>query len=671
MSDKIKKILETPEVPEALLPENIPALIKRKNIKHKSNKTVIKCISALAACAVIGLCATQFMPEKESLVSTENNNVSTDVDENNSLYFESISNYTQIYNALEENIHQKNDGGFLDSLFGGGYKNEIATDDVVMEEGETAANDMMQGAESATGSTSNEAYETLQQVEGIAEADIIKANSNSVYFVTDNKVMYIPFDNSNGTFGEVVEVNLHNQNYTSTYIQEMYLTTDKLVVINMFYAEEVNSYNGSFGTEVITYNISNGSPEYIGRYCQSGNYKDSRMKNDIIYLTTTQSGRVDKNTDEKDYKEYIPTYGASHDTMVTLPAEDIYIPKKWECESNGIYYTNISGIDVNNIDKELSIVSIAGGSNDIYCSGDNLYVPVSKWQDGGSFTEITRFSLENGIITPQASGMVKGTALNQFSMDEYNGYFRIATTSTKTDFYGEFTSASRTSNNVFILDMNMDLVGAVNGIAAGETIKSVNFKGDIGYVVTFQQTDPLFAIDLSDPANPQITDEFKITGYSSFLYSWTDDLLLGFGTDGDEDGTQTGIKLAMFDVSDNGDLKECGLFRLNRDEEVGYIGSDAVSERKALLLDKERNIIGFPIYKYNYNNRENEFLYYLVKYENGEFVEVGSISANGNNHNYSFQRGIYIGDYLLIFSNYEAISAELDTMNVIDKITLN
>ena len=149
------------------------------------------------------------------------------------------------------------------------------------------------------------------------------------------------------------------------------------------------------------------------------------------------------------------------------------------------------------------------------------------------------------------------------------------------------------------------------------------------------------------------------------MHSWSDGLLLGFGVDADESGFEKGVKLVMFNVFDNGDLKENGIYQINS-ESLGrsYVYSQAVYDHKQLMIDPEKNIIGFPVYTDSYN------YYFLFKYENGEFTNIGYID-NDNDFRIYFDRAVYIGDYVYIFSSEYAISASINDMTEIDKIYLD
>lgn len=716
MSDKIKKVLNTPEVPEELKPENIPSLIRRNNMKQKKTRNIIRYVSALTACAVLTVCAVNFIPKNnETLYQIEppsNSDSMSDSDEiiAENLYFTNISDYNEIYNQLKKNYREeernKNSGGIaglIDRIFGShvNYENSMSMadgaikgagmdiaengDDVEMAEEEYSSADMEMSDEDVSydtgaGSEDTDVYDTLQQVEGIAEADIIKANAECIFFIDNSgNLISVPFNNTDGTFGERNEIYLNNvENCDFFNTQEMYLTGEILTIIVDFSTNDVhnNYYFNNASTEVLIYDISENKPELIDTYFQSGNYSDSRMKDNILYLTTNQCEYYNAIVEEDNYKEYIPTCGNTYDGMECIDTDDIYIPKNWDNKRADVEYVNIAGIDINNVSEPVSMVSVAGYNGNLYCSNDNIYITQSDYNDGSEKTAITRFSVSNGVINPETSGIVDGYVLNQFSMDEYNGYFRIATTLDKNTYYYDDVwvaeeYAPNRSNNVFVLDMDMNTVGSITGFAETESIKSVTFKGDTGYVVTYEQTDPLFAIDFSDPCNPVITDEFKINGYSSFLYNWSDDLLLGFGIDADERALEMGVKLVMFDVSDNGNLDECGFYSISGENAHGVM-SNAVYDRKALLLSSDKNIIGFPIADHNssyQNNGYPVYSYRIFGYENGEFIEKGAVYSSFIDYDSSFIRGIYIGDYICALSYKEAVCIDINSMEETDRIS--
>lgn len=662
MSEKIKEIINTPQVPEELKPENIPALINEKGKQKKETKkisNITRIISAIAACAVIITGVAVSIPKTQKVKiyapSTQINAAETD--------FVALKSYDEIYAQMQKNERRKSIGDSISDFFDRNknydYTNGIVFEEAVFDSVET-------NVEIGASNNQNvDIYDTISQVEGIAEADIIKANSKGIFYINYGELLSIPFDNQSGKFGDVTKIdiasNIDASENNGLFIEDMYICDDSLILII-----EINrDYNKVF-TGTVIYDISSGIPIFSDSSFQSGSYSTSRMNGNILYLISNQYTNYYSIDGRKDYEAYIPSVGDTTNDVECVDPGHIFIPEEWENESTSVGFVNISGIDINNPDEPVSIISVAGYTGEIFCSNDNIYIQYNKpyvYGSNDAETSITRFSIENGVIEPAASGCVSGYVLNQFSMDEYNGYFRVATT----------TNYNETSNNLYVMDMDMNVVGSVTGFAKTESIKSVTFNGDTAYVVTYERTDPLFSIDLSEPSSPEIMDEFKISGYSTFLRRWNEELLLGFGVDTNDNAIEVGVKLVMFNTSDNGNLEECGIYRMSGSY-YHAVYSPAVYDRKALLIDSQKNLIGFPVDNFNsyYEGYEEtfdysqEYTYKVFSYENGKFIEKLSIQSD-KAYGSEFIRGIYIGDFLCVFSNTEAISARLDNGTVTDR----
>ena len=742
MSDKIKEILETPVIPDELKPENIPELLEKRGGKGSSDdgtetggvlrdesiktldgsgksgkKKIIRTIcsysAVAAACLLIVGGIMKFVPHagkdmmtadmianntegirsdgKRKTSSTKSEEAASD----NAESFEERGTETSVKGSFAyvnaESYEQLFDRAKNAKLTRYGMLAGI-DEDVISEEAEDSSLDeeWNKGAET-------DVYDTLRQVEGVAESDIIKANDRGVFYVTDNtpiyvsawygeSVTYIPVDKNTGKFGEkkILDVNADAgipENVWSD-VSAMYLTDEKLTVIVSSGGISEGENAKPATTTVLTYDITGETPAFSGRGVQSGNYSSSRMKDNILYLVTEETSwnffryglvydeeegpreKQEKTYADTDKRMYVPFYGESYENAGCLDLGCIFIPEDDTEDGSTVM---ISGIDINSPESAVSSAAVSGYSGDIYCTADALYIQQVSYSGetdwNGSKTTFSKFALANGVISPVASGTVKGTVLNQFSMDEYNGYFRTATTSYEKLIDGEWNY--QPSNNVFVLDEGMNVVGSITDIAPDETIKSVNFQGNTAYVVTYEQTDPLFAIDLSDPMNPMITDEFKINGYSSFLWKWDEDHLLGFGVDATSEGIETGVKLVMFDVSDNGELKEDGFHAISAGDTYHSSYSTAVYDRKALLIDPEKNLIGFPLEEYDKDYTNSMRSYLVFSYENGQFTEKGRIDSHSTYA--GFDRGLYIGDHLYVFSHDEAVSADLETMTETDR----
>ena len=208
-------------------------------------------------------------------------------------------------------------------------------------------------------------------------------------------------------------------------------------------------------------------------------------------------------------------------------------------------------------------------------------------QPGPPPTLIHQFRLDAGTAaTYVASGEVEGRLLNQFSMSEYDGDLRVATT---TDDWGNF--GDRSESTVYVLRPNgtdLEQISSISGLGKGEQIYSVRFIDDVGYVVTFRQIDPLYVLDLSDPANPVLDGELKIPGYSAYLHPVGDGLLLGVGQDATEEGRTTGTQLSLFDVSDPTNPQRISTLPIGGQSEVEW-------DHKAFLYWQPDGTIVLPV----------------------------------------------------------------------------
>jgi uncharacterized secreted protein with C-terminal beta-propeller domain len=398
---------------------------------------------------------------------------------------------------------------------------------------------------------------------------------------------------------------------------------------------------------------------------------------DLYIVTNHYVNQADEDKPES-YIPYCSSYGENH----LVPSSCIYVAE----EMTSAVYTVISGIDVTRPDNHISSASVLGFSGTVYASGDNIYIAsyksnnINYWMESDEIstdneppqtkvdgeTNLYRFSISDAEVSYTASGSVEGNLINQFAMDEYDGAFRIATTVYEYELpensYQDYDSKryyyyrqTTYYNNLYILNEDMNIISAITEIAPEERIYSVRFDGEIGYMVTFRQVDPLFAIDLSDATQPKILSELKIPGFSTYMHPYGEGLLFGFGQHADENtGGIEGLKLSMFNVSDKTDVTEQAVLKLG----INYYGSAALNNHKAILVDAQKNIIGFPV---NYSKSSNEYYssnsgYVFYKYENKEFVKLGSIELS-DSYKYQGLRGFYIGDYAYIFSENEFIAS--------------
>lgn len=318
-------------------------------------------------------------------------------------------------------------------------------------------------------------------------------------------------------------------------------------------------------------------------------------------------------------------------------------------------------------------------------------------------TVVHKIAIDGGNLEYKGFGAVPGTVLNQFSMDENGDNFRIATTRNRDWSYWlkQFgVEGERESyNNLYVLDKSLKVMGSVERLAEGERIYSTRFMGDRAYIVTFRQTDPLFVIDLKNPKDPKVLGQLKIPGFSNYLHPYDENHLIGIGKDTDVNVfggvTTEGLKVALFDVSDVTNPKEKAKYIL------GGKGSDslALRDHKAVLFDKEKNLLVIPVTLRAYENEAvsipvmdsdmvSERYMPVEKYFVGAAVlniddsNIGlrgliSHSKNssdnwcmGNCYNNVILRSLWIDDVLYTFSNGFLQANDISSLDLIKKLEL-
>ena len=631
--------------------EFIEGIYKKYNEeqKERKNKKIyhIQKIVNLAAVMIV-ICSLVIISntKKEPQIITENGEI-----REAQISLETVGNFEKFYNVIKANS-----------------KDTLETNDLMK-------NSRMQ--DSIT--EKQESSKTNIQIENVDEADIVKISDNYIYYIVENKIVIINAEKAENA-EKVSEINYQEETFLP---RELYAKNNKLIVIGSYCSTitetcktgEKATYDriglGNNKLCLIIYNIENKlEPKEIRRVEVDGNYVSSRMIGNNIYFATKSliysSGILRKNIEEIDESEYKPKY---KDTNISqeekcIDYNRIYCFEKMEETS----YLIIAGLDIES-DQGVNIQTFLGAGDNLYSSEKNMYICKLEVQYDTSYritnstTHILKFELNNGTIKFKAEADVSGQINNQFSMDENEKYFRIATTIGST---GE--TGSELNNNLYILDENLKKVGEISGFATGERIYSVRYVGNKAYVVTFKQIDPLFVIDLSEPTNPQILGQLKIPGYSIYLHPYDETHIIGFGYDTKSNGkrvTTNGLKMSMFDISDVTNPKE--LFG------VKIAGNNANSEleynHKALLYSKEKNIIGFPLSTYQKGKTESKAVIYNIDIENG-FSKKGEIINIENNWKQRIERIVYVNNTYYALSKELVKLADMDTLKEIKEINI-
>lgn len=284
------------------------------------------------------------------------------------------------------------------------------------------------------------------------------------------------------------------------------------------------------------------------------------------------------------------------------------------------------------------------------------------------YSIVHKVSVQDGLEL-SSSGRVPGTIVNQFSLDEHDDHLRIATTINRQ--WSRFSKTTTPStNNVWVLNEDLDMVGELTGLAEDERIYSTRFIGDRLYMVTFRQIDPFFVIDLSDPQNPTELGELKIPGFSRYLHPFDDDHIIGIGQDATETGRTNGLKISLFDVSDVSDPQEVAQYVT----EERYASSTALYEHKAFLFDKEKELLVIPAYNYDYKDESDSYNGAFVFHITDEEILIRGLvdHSQGSDRHYGVrvQRSLYIEDELFTKSPSLLRINDLDTLESVKDVEL-
>ncbi|MCW8802224.1 MAG: beta-propeller domain-containing protein, partial [Candidatus Bathyarchaeota archaeon] len=444
-------------------------------------------------------------------------------------------------------------------------------------------------------------------------------------------------------------------------------------------------------TTVRVYEVSNkANPVLTREFSVDGSYFSSRMIGDYVYMVATQYTYLYE-TDA-----FLPRVHSNNETE-TIEATEIYF---YDNSDTSYAFTTLVAVNIQNDTQEPTHETVLlGGTSGLYVSTGNIYMtfPEYNWQEDEEMeTKIYKAKIDQEAITFVAEGEVPGYVLNQFSMDEYNGYFRVATTVNNNN-WRTFAAENEptTKNNVYVLDGSLNVVGSLENLAPGEQIYSARFMGNRAYVVTFRNVDPLFVIDLSQPTAPVVLGQLKVTGYSGYLHPYDENHIIGIGKETDYDSEDDfawyqGVKISMFDVSDVSNPREVAKY------EIGDRGTDSpiLNDHKSLLFDKEKNLLVIPVLVAELD--ENDYEGEIPDWAYGEYVWQGAyvfeispagISLRGQiTHmddntdllksgyrfysGYTLQRSLYIENVLYTISNMKVKMNALDTLAEINSVEI-
>ncbi len=510
---------------------------------------------------------------------------------------ETFSSYEEFIDFLKDNNYNKNCSSShywnVDGL------KAPRTVDVMLANAEKSAS-----AGQSDSSSDVDFSETNIQVEGVDEPDIVKTDGTYIYLLSNSKIYIVKSYPENGS-----KV-LSTIDLDDIYVSNLFLKNDKLIVFGSQPQYHIcyGYYRGRYesDTDVNIYDISDrNNPEIDQEIKIDGSFIDARLIGNNIYIITSENTYNIYREIDGNETISIPEISINN-VSKKIPVESIhYVNSSQKIDS--LTYIVAVDLETNEVNQESFMFS---SSSTLYVSKNNIYLTYSSYEYlepdisrgriyGYSSTKtiIHKISINDNNIEYISKGEVPGSIINQFSMDEHNGFFRIAT---QTNDYSKDKCS-----NVFVLNDTLKVVGKITDIAPNENMHSARFMGNRAYLVTFLNIDPFFVIDLSDPYNPEILGELKIPGYSDYLHPYDENYVIGIGKDSDasidSDKIHSdnavfytailGVKIALFDVTDPENPKEVSKVV------IGDRGSNTpvLHNHKALLFDREKELFVIPV----------------------------------------------------------------------------
>ena len=687
--DYIKKETDATPIPESLEPEHI-----RERLSTGTSTTdtaTIKTTGATASAAdrktsrpwyrnpwiytaaCLVLCLTGVIGYHSLMPSTSSDSAVAHIDNESAKLSDSSANSADAVQDYQNlfRLLQKNSQGY----------NQISDIAEIAEDEESIAS----VSDSASSVRSNtDYYDTNSQVADVSEADIVKTDGTYIYSCysqeshTLNAVAITHADRGDLTAcGTISSDAISDAIHTDSFrIEELYLADHRLVLLCSAEKKSTSASSGNdsdaasntiicYGrnpnatTYILTYDVTDAKhPELLSALMQEGSYSDSRMTDGYLYTFTDKWALIPEGAAYS--MDYFP-----HVNDSVIDYDDICLPS-----SDSSCFQIMTGLSIEQPDTFDASKAILSDQGTYYVSPDYIYFaqPIYSSLETDNFTEteLLRFSYANGQIEAKGQTTFHGRLLNQFSMDEYNGYLRVVATIEQ--------GWDSLSNALYIFNDNLEITGSIQDLAPNETIYSVRFMGDTGYFVTYRNTDPLFAVNLSDPEHPEVTDALKIPGFSNYLHAYSDHLLFGLGEETNPDtGEFLGLKLSMFDTSDPYHVTEAAKTVL-----PALFFSTAQYDHKSLLIDPEKNLIGFYAEYYNSETYDYNEIYTIYSYEpDTGFREVFRCNITQDpvlSHTYEMDsyniRGLYIGNVLYLVNGNRICSYSLDTYQKLKELII-
>jgi uncharacterized secreted protein with C-terminal beta-propeller domain len=467
---------------------------------------------------------------------------------------------------------------------------------------------------------------TNVQVTGVDEPDIVKTDGDRILSIVDGKLRYVDVSGDAPVLlGQLKLESGWNHRFFVDGDRAFVFSQGDIYAIPIFEADasRISPPYGSVVSVVQEIDLSDPADMEIVRTLRlDGSYLSARAidgtvrlvvssyPSDLPFVYPSNEGAEDialaanrQIIQESTLETWVPSFtlydgdGDEIDSGLVVACDRMHRP----AEFAGFDTLSVTTLDLSGALSADNGTGVIAKGETVYASTSSLYVATNVWipqegTDRPEFRELSerfetavhKFDISGEVpATYRASGSVDGHLLNQFSMDELNGNLRLALTE------GAPWSFEEDSESKIVVlaerDGVLEEIGSVGDMGKGERIYSVRFIGEAAYVVTFRQVDPLYVVNLSDPASPRVSGELKIPGYSAYLHPLGDGMLLGVGQDADSQGRTTGAKATLFDVSDPDDPREISSWSL------ADAYSDVEWEYLAFLYWAPEDIVVLPL----------------------------------------------------------------------------
>lgn len=621
---QIEESMENVEVPESLSPENIKKKLMENNKRKQNFKRHIMEIAAAVALVIIAggtgiyVKSANKVTEQKALTAGQDTQV------------------VEVANGKKETVGAYHLAKSYDEIY-----DSIAKSEYINESGEKEF--VAETVEDTATSNQKEYSTTNLQVEGVDESDFVKCDGKYLFVQTDEKVSIIDIQSKSMKTVATVKPNLASD----SEILDIYMDKNRLYLViqerdvqirDDDISEDIQYIDASSNVILQTYDITGrAGGKLLGTVRMDGQYQTSRKVGEYIYLFTE---KYFYDSTEKNKQEAVPEINNEK-----IACSDVYI------QENATNEYIVASVNVNNPSETVDQMVLLNADMQIYMGTESIYLYAGNydWNNEKSYTDIAKFSYKDGKMNAVNATSVQGTIGDQFAISESDGVLRVLTTD---------WTRPKSENRLYLMDENLKTLGKLENIATGEEIYAARYIGYIAYFITYHNTDPLFAVDISDPEKPKMLGQVEMTGFSDYLHPYGENLLLGIGYETDPDTSMTeGVKITMFDISDPTELKIMDSVKIEGDR------CNAADDYKCALVDEDKNMIGFAVS--DYGQEKESMKYYLYQWKKDHFDRLLVENLENNYLDLDTNiRGLYAGNQFYIIyqteNGYEIISYDME-----------